>query len=635
MNNIVEENQECTLERACSSFHGIGEQLKFLSIPLLLLFLAVLYFAWPSSIPVTEDDETRYVETSRHMISSGDYITPVFNGHVRYLKPVFIYWLQAGTMKVFNSEIPAARAESGIMMLILTLSLFFFVRYNLRKFNNKLTDVEISFASFLAATAVSLTIFASAWSHMATTDITLSVITSLCCLSLIQAEIYHKLIEDPAEEKKLALYAYLFAGLTGGLAFLTKGPVGPGVPFGMWFVYHISSSQGSIFSKVWYLSASRNISMAFKRIPWLPVMAIFIAVSAPWYILITRVDGGAFLREFFLNENVKRASDAMEGHNFGYLSLLWYFLFAFLLTFPFSAMPITAKIKSIELNEDNKALKIMRDFSKVWFFLVIIVFSIVKTQLISYIQSVMVPVALLFVIGIIANRQHNLIPRAVGYITTFIGVLLTGGGIYLLSQKDVGVDNHLSQPFIADQWSALIRPYALEALILFGAIFIAFAISLIARPKLEIMLKFLIPSWAAFLLVVVVFVMPIAVKSMYGTTQTVGMYLKRKLDADKDKNIPVIAFVNHFNEGLALYTQRTVTHIRPDDISCIDKITIQIKNYESAYIVTTPDNIKILDDNFNFIERKKDEGKLSVVRITKRNTLRELQQMMEKKDGNN
>ena len=583
MNNNIEENQECTIEKACSALHGIGESLKYLTLPLLLLFLAVLYFAWPPSTPITEDDEARYVETSRHMIETGDYVIPIFNGHVRYLKPVFIYWLQAGTMKAFNSEVPAARAESGIMMLILTMSVFFFIRYNLRRFNRNLTDGEISFSSFLAAAAVSITFFAAAWSHMATTDITLTVIISLCALSLIQAEIYHKLIDDPIEEKKLANRAYLIAGLTGGLAFLTKGPVGPGVPFLMWFVYHVNSAQGSIFSAFWYKSVFKNLSLAFKRIPWLPVLAIFIIVAAPWFILITMKDGGEFLRFFFLNENIKRASDSMEGHNFGPLSLLVYLAIAFIATFPFSAVPVSVKMKSVDLNEDNKSLKIIRDFSIVWFWLVIIIFSIIKTQLASYVQSVMVPVAFLFVIGIIANRQHNQIPRTIGIITAIFGILLTGGGVYLLSQQEAIVDNFISQPYAVDSWSLLLKPFALEGIILFGAIFIAFSIILIAKPKLEILLKFLIPAWAIFLTILVLLAMPIVVRSQYGTTKSVGLYIRTDLDSTNNHNMPIIALVNHFTEGLALYTQRVVTHVRPSELNKIDDI---LKDNKSIYIVT-------------------------------------------------
>jgi 4-amino-4-deoxy-L-arabinose transferase-like glycosyltransferase len=636
MNNNIEENQECVIEKACSALHGIGESLKYVTLPLLLLFLAVLYFAWPPSTPISEDDEARYVETSRHMIETGDYVIPVFNGHVRYLKPVFIYWLQAGTMKIFNSEIPAARAESGIMMLLLTLAVFFFIRYNLRRFNRNLTDGEIYFSSFLAATAVSVTVFAAAWAHMATTDITLSVIISLCCLSLIQAEIYHKLIDDPIEEKKLAMWAYLIAGLTGGLAFLTKGPVGPGVPFAMWFVYHVNSAEGSMFSKYWLKDLFKNLGGAFKRVPWLPVLLVFIIVAAPWFILITLKDGGEFLKFFFLNENIKRASDSMEGHNFGPLSLLVYFAIAFIATFPFSVIPVTVKTKSADLNEDNKSLKIIRDFSIVWFCLVIVVFSILKTQLASYVQSIMVPVAFLFTIGIIANRQHNQIPKTIGMITAVIGMILTGGGIYLLSQNEAKVDNFISQPFSVDKWSVLVKPYALEALILFGAIFIAFSIILISKPKLEILIKFLIPSWALFLMILVLLAMPMVVRSQYGTTQAIGIYIRTELDGTNNKNMPIIALVNHFTEGLALYTRRVVTHVRPAELNKLDDLLIDSK---SVYLVTTSENLPMLDKKYICV-MKKNIGKLFVMQVYKQTIdmnkfQMNIPNMMEKKDGNN
>jgi hypothetical protein len=221
-------------------------------------------------------------------------------------------------------------------------------------------------------------------------------------------------------------------------------------------------------------------------------------------------------------------------------------------------------------------------------------------------------------------------------ITAVIGMILTGGGIYLLSQNEAKVDNFISQPFSVDKWSVLVKPYALEALILFGAIFIAFSIILISKPKLEILIKFLIPSWALFLMILVLLAMPMVVRSQYGTTQAIGIYIRTELDGTNNKNMPIIALVNHFTEGLALYTRRVVTHVRPAELNKLDDLLIDSK---SVYLVTTSENLPMLDKKYICV-MKKNIGKLFVMQVYKQTIdmnkfQMNIPNMMEKKDGNN
>jgi 4-amino-4-deoxy-L-arabinose transferase-like glycosyltransferase len=66
-----------------------------------LLIVALLCFL-PGffSIPPVDRDEARFAQATKQMVESGDYVDIRFQNEVRYKKPVGIYWLQAGAVKI-------------------------------------------------------------------------------------------------------------------------------------------------------------------------------------------------------------------------------------------------------------------------------------------------------------------------------------------------------------------------------------------------------------------------------------------------------------------------------------------------------------------------------------------------------
>src|SRR5947209_6253068 len=56
-----------------------------------------------SSIPPVDRDEARFAQATKQMVESGDYVDIRFQDEVRYKKPVGIYWLQAGVVKVASA----------------------------------------------------------------------------------------------------------------------------------------------------------------------------------------------------------------------------------------------------------------------------------------------------------------------------------------------------------------------------------------------------------------------------------------------------------------------------------------------------------------------------------------------------
>src|ERR1043165_946065 len=67
----------------------------------ILVFVAFISFL-PGffHIPPVDRDEARFAQATKQMVESGDYIDIRFQSEVRYKKPVGIYWLQAGAVKL-------------------------------------------------------------------------------------------------------------------------------------------------------------------------------------------------------------------------------------------------------------------------------------------------------------------------------------------------------------------------------------------------------------------------------------------------------------------------------------------------------------------------------------------------------
>lgn len=89
------------------------------------LLLAALTCLWQlGALPISRSQELRVAETAREMVASGDYLTPRFNGALRFQKPPLAYWLTAasyhllGRVDEFSARLPAALAALAVILLV-------------------------------------------------------------------------------------------------------------------------------------------------------------------------------------------------------------------------------------------------------------------------------------------------------------------------------------------------------------------------------------------------------------------------------------------------------------------------------------------------------------------------------------
>jgi 4-amino-4-deoxy-L-arabinose transferase-like glycosyltransferase len=180
--------------------------------------------------------------------------------------------------------------------------------------------------------------------------------------------------EDTANETRPILIPALVAGLGMGLALLAKGPVGAIFPLLIGFV-------ALVFTRRLRVLASARVWIALAV-----ALAVALLMAWPWVVAISaRIPG--FLSDFILKENVARYSGGVEFHK---PSPPWFYIPVLLVgLLPWSAFLLAAA--PARNAREARALW----FWGVWAFVIVGVFSLSSTKLVSYVLPAFAPMSLL------------------------------------------------------------------------------------------------------------------------------------------------------------------------------------------------------------------------------------------------
>lgn len=320
---------------------GIGSDAdEILSSHWLLAAALLLSFYWMlGSVPLYDLDEGAFTEATREMLAGGNYITPYRDGEPRYDKPVLIYWLQAGSVKLLGLNELALRLPSALAATGWVLALWLLVRERLDRPT-----------ATVAALAMTLTLEVSVIAKAATADAVLNLFIALTFF-----DIYRWYLKP---ERGALLRAYLWMGL----GFLTKGPVAVFFPVVVSFLFFFSLRS----LKDW-------LRALFTPWGW----ALFLAVALPWYMAIYFDSGPGFFESFFLHHNLGRFEDIIHGHRgfFGY-----YFLVTPLILLPFTGwfLRLLPELRQTWADPLDR-------FLWLWFLVVFVFFSFSGTKLPHYV----------------------------------------------------------------------------------------------------------------------------------------------------------------------------------------------------------------------------------------------------------
>ncbi len=319
------------------------------------LALAVAWFAPLGHRALVNPDEGRYATIALGMLRSGDWITPHLNGFLYFEKPPFGYWMSAAAMGLLGVGEFAARlwpAACGFATAAL-------VAFTARRMWGEPTG---SFAG--ASAAGCLWIVANA--HFLSLDmgLTLFLTLALCAFLLAQRD-------DALARHQRRWMLAAWAAMAG--AVLTKGLVGVLIPGATLLLY---------------CAWARTLA-PMRRMHWLAGLAVFIALAAPWFVVVSLRNPG-FADFFFVHEHFQRYLTNQARRP----GAVWYFVPLLLAGF----LPWTTMLPSLArfgaAREPQRTFQ-PRRFLLVYAAFVFVFFSASRSKLPSYILPMFPALALL------------------------------------------------------------------------------------------------------------------------------------------------------------------------------------------------------------------------------------------------
>jgi len=365
---------------------------------ILLLLSLSLFFSSINSLPVLDRDEARYVQSSKQMVESNNYLSIKFQEDYRSKKPIGIYWLQAITInlladvkqvtnlkyEVLNDNVWKYRIVSALAVLFSVLLLYLLGK-----------KIITSKASFYSSLILSASLLVIAEAHIAKTDSILLFLSTIIFITLFK---YYKQIGD----KNIMNFMILWVSM--GLSVLIKGPV----------LIVLFSSSIMLISLL-----GKNIRWIKNTKPFLGIILV-ILISVPWFFFMPSEEQRNFLQESFFHDFLGKVRSVQESHGGfpGYylIGLLFFF-------FPFSIffIPLIHFLK-ISIRDKNIV------FLLCWILPTLIIMELIPTKLPHYILPIYPAIAVLMGL-LLADIQSykNLFLTKIAYFGYLLYFLISNG----------------------------------------------------------------------------------------------------------------------------------------------------------------------------------------------------------------
>jgi 4-amino-4-deoxy-L-arabinose transferase-like glycosyltransferase len=316
---------------------------------LLALVSLVLILPGISGMPPLDRDESRYMQASKQMVETGDYIDIRLQAEPRYKKPIGIYWLQSAAINLSGLGADAPiwnyRLVSVLGALLSVLSLCW---VGTRLFGPA--------AGFIAGLALLGTFAIAFEGRVAKTDAALLVFAILAQGAL--AQIY---VAARRGEPVAGYLPWLFWAAQG-CGILIKGPISP-------LASVLTIAALYLVDRDWrwlkQMKAGRGLVLAGL-------------ICLPWLALITWKSGGAFWEKSVGEDLLPKVAEGKESHGFppGY-----YVLTYGLYLWPFGLVVMAAALRAWNsARQDPRLLFLLAWYLSFW-----LCFELVSTKLPHYV----------------------------------------------------------------------------------------------------------------------------------------------------------------------------------------------------------------------------------------------------------
>lgn len=325
--------------------------MQFTAIGIIGLLLILPFLG---SVHLFDWDEINFAEAAREMIVRHDYTQITINYEPFWEKPPLFIWMQAACMQLFGINEFAARLPT-VLVSIATLLLIYHI--GTKHFSGRFgwTWVMMYAGSVLP--------FFYARTGLIDPSFNLFIFYSFYLL----VEATH-----PEAENKLKFKLGIGIAISLGLAVLTKGPVAV-----------------LIFALVYLVLVIRNRSAIFDIKTIVIACILHLSVLSLWILPEILHHGGWFFSTF-IKYQVELLTDNVAGHAepFYYHPLVLFFGCIPAVIF---SLPLLFRSKSSFSIEENRWI----ECHKVLFWVVLILFSIVKTKIIHYSSLCWLPLSFL------------------------------------------------------------------------------------------------------------------------------------------------------------------------------------------------------------------------------------------------
>jgi uncharacterized membrane protein len=357
----------------------------------LIVTCLMLFFFGLGAVPIRDIDEAMHAATSKDMVLSGDWVTPRYNGENFYDKTPLYNWLAAISFLLFGfsefaARLPAALLGSGCVMLTYWLARSMF------------GPVVAFLSALVLATSAEYIVLSRVVVH----DISLAFFVTLA-LTLFFVGYKNDKQRKPA---------FLFGYAALGFAVLAKGPVGVVLPMMIIGLFLIYKRQLRFLKEM--------------QIGW--GLFIFLAVAAPWYILMS-VRNPDYSEYFFLKQNIGSFVSQQSRHPKPFYYYIPVLMGGF---FPWSLFLPLALFRAIRAKAALHGDGVI--FALIWFGVVFIFFSMATSKLGTYILPLFPAAALL--VGVLwydlLYASNRVLHKGVFYSYLPFAVIVPPALVYLL-----------------------------------------------------------------------------------------------------------------------------------------------------------------------------------------------------------
>lgn len=336
-----------------------------------------VWLAWLAWVrPLTLPDEGRYAGVAWDMLRSGSHAVPLLDGMPYFHKPPLYYWLTELSFSVFGAHPWAARVPSWLAAWGSAAALYVFVRRHRDAAAATMTVLILSTMPFFYGGA-----------QFANLDMLVAGMITLCVLAATETVLR-------AERGQAHRWMSVAAAALAALAVLAKGLIGLVLP-------------GAIML-IWLLWGRRWRGLS--ALVWPPALLVFLAVAAPWFVLMQLRYPG-FYDYFFVYQHFQR----FAAGGFNNAQPFWFYLPVLAgLSLPWSLWGGGILRRAFWA---EGAARDLRRLAVIWFAVVVLFFSLPHSKLIGYVLPALAPLAFLLAEVILAAwraEAGSVTPRLVG-----------------------------------------------------------------------------------------------------------------------------------------------------------------------------------------------------------------------------